>query len=128
MAMLTLIVCAVITTAASVEPDTRYTNLQVLPKNIKPAELNKIMLDDFEDGLGVGCNFCHAPDKSDSTKLDYASDAKPEKKIARLMMHMTLGINKQYFQVKSPALGNPLMAVTCSTCHNGQPRPAMSSE
>ncbi len=126
--MIVLALLTMITTATSVETEIKYTNLQVLPKNIKSGELNKIMLDEFEDGLGVGCNFCHAPDKNDSTRLDYASDAKPEKKIARVMMHMTLNINKQYFLIKQPVLGSPLLAVTCSTCHNGQPRPAMPSE
>ena len=99
-----------------------YKNLKVLPKNISSKDLSKIMIDDFEDGLGVSCTFCHAPEK-DSLKLDYASDAKPEKQIARRMMTMTMGINRRYFGLKHPLPGDSLLVVNCITCHNGQPRP-----
>jgi len=80
------------------------------------------MIDDFEDGLGVSCTFCHEQGK-DSLRLDYASDAKPEKQIARRMMTMTMGINKKYFGLKHPSLGDSVLAINCITCHNGQPRP-----
>jgi len=76
------------------------------------------MISDFEDGLGVGCNFCHAPGKTEG-ELDYASDAKPEKEIARAMMRTTIGINKKYFKVKRPMIGSDALTVTCNTCHNG---------
>lgn len=99
-----------------------YKNLKVLPKSISTKDLNKIMIDDFEDGLGVNCAFCHAPEKN-STRLDYASDEKPEKEIARKMMKMTLGINKTYFRLKHPLIGDSILAITCSTCHKGQARP-----
>src|SRR5580698_7205179 len=88
-------------TTTSTPPDEQYTNLKVLPKNIAPKDLKKIMIDDFEDGLGVGCNFCHAQGK-EVGELDFASDAKPEKNIAREMMRMTLGINKKYLKIKHP--------------------------
>ena len=100
----------------------QFTNLRVLPKNISSKTLTKIMIDDFEDGLGVGCNFCHAEDK-DSHKPDYASDAKPEKSMARAMMRMTIKLNRKYFQLKHPLLGDSSLAINCSTCHHGQPRP-----
>ena len=99
-----------------------FKNLKVLPKNISSKNLSRIMIDDFEDGLGVSCGFCHAEEK-DSRKLDYASDAKPEKKIARLMMQMTIGINKNYFKLKHPLIGDSTLVINCTTCHNGQPHP-----
>jgi hypothetical protein len=95
-----------------------FTNLKVLPKDISPKDLNKIMVSDFEDALGVGCNFCHAPGKTEG-ELDYASDAKPEKNIAREMMRITLGINKKYFKIKHPVIGTDALTVNCNTCHNG---------
>ena len=98
-----------------------FKNLQVLPKNISQKDLHEIMADDFEDGLGVACNFCHAEDK-DAHRVDYASDAKPEKQIARYMMRMTLNINKDYFQKKNPVMGDSLI-INCTTCHRGQPHP-----
>ncbi len=100
----------------------QYKNLKVLPKNISSKDLTKIMIDDFEDGLGVSCTYCHMQGK-DSLGLDYASDAKPEKQIARRMMTMTMGINEKYFGLKHPLPGDSVLAINCITCHNGQPRP-----
>ena len=107
-----------IATVANRGGEEQYVNLKVLPKDISPKELNKIMVNDFEDGLGVACNFCHAPGK-EVGELDFASDAKPEKQIAREMMRTTIGINKKYFKVKHPMIGGDALTVTCNTCHNG---------
>src|SRR6059058_4164350 len=108
-------------------PANEYTNLKVLPRNISSKNLSKIMVDDFEDGLGVSCGFCHVEEK-DSHRLDYASDAKPEKQIARIMMKMTIGINKRYFKLKHALIGDSILHITCVTCHNGQPRPGNLEE
>jgi hypothetical protein len=99
-----------------------YENLQVLPKDISSKELQHIMVDEFQDGLGVGCGFCHAQKKG-SLLLDYASDEKPEKEIARNMMRMTMEINNKYFEVEKPVIGNDLLVVTCTSCHKGTPHP-----
>ncbi|MGZ3758091.1 MAG: c-type cytochrome [Mucilaginibacter sp.] len=108
-------------TIAKPEPE-HYTNLKVLPKNISSHDLQSIMTDDFEDGLGVSCGFCHANAK-EGHGLDFASDAKPEKEIARAMMRMTLGINKKYLKLKHPQLGSAALVVSCTTCHKGQAFP-----
>ncbi len=99
-----------------------FKNLQVLPKNISSKMLSHIMVDDFEDGLGVACNFCHAEEKG-SHRLDYGSDANPMKSEARKMMRMAMKINRKYFLVKHPLLGDPSMVVNCVTCHNGKAFP-----
>lgn len=99
-----------------------YTNLTVLPANISSKKLTKIMIDGFEDDLGVSCNFCHAENK-ETHKPDYASDEKPEKEIARAMMRMTIGINEKYFELKQPMIGDSMLVVTCGTCHHGTPHP-----
>jgi hypothetical protein len=104
--------------SASRPPAEKYVNLKVLPKDISSKDLNKIMVDEFEDGLGVACNFCHSADKTNG-QIDFVSDAKPEKAIARQMMKMTLGINKKYFKIKRPLLGTDALTVTCNTCHKG---------
>jgi hypothetical protein len=103
-------------------PANNYTNLKVLPKDISQKQLQRIMVDEFEDGLGVGCGFCHA-EAGDSHRLDYASDAKPEKEIARRMLKMTLKINRQYFGQRHPMLGVQGIVISCVTCHKGSPRP-----
>jgi Photosynthetic reaction centre cytochrome C subunit len=121
---------AVITvSAAAIEPPPTndYKNLKVLPKDITSKNLQQIMVDEFQDGLGVSCNYCHAQEKG-SLHLDYASDEKPEKEIARSMMQMTMDINKKYFNVLNPAIGDTLMLITCGNCHHGNPQPPLGGE
>ena len=120
-----MLAALVVTTAAATidksEPP-HYTNLKVLPKNISARDLQSIMVDDFQDDLGVTCSFCHANAK-DGHGLDFESDAKPEKEITRAMMRMTIGINKKYFKIKHPQIGSNVLTITCNTCHKGQPFP-----
>jgi hypothetical protein len=100
----------------------QYENLKVLPGDITSKDLQGIMADDFEDGLGVSCGFCHAPAPG-GHGLDFVSDAKPEKEIARRMMRMTLDLNRAWFKVKMPRIGSNRLTITCATCHKGQPFP-----
>jgi hypothetical protein len=98
-------------------------NLKVLPKDISHDDLDKVM-DSWKAALGVKCNFCHAPSKdSTSRHLDFASDAKPEKGIARHMFRMTAKINKKYFSFDKDDKGNTAPAISCMTCHRGSPHP-----
>ena len=62
-----------------------------------------------------GCGFCHAG-------TDYASDAKPAKQAARVMLAMTRHINTAW----KSHVGGPSGAdgVTCFSCHRGQPVPS----
>jgi Photosynthetic reaction centre cytochrome C subunit len=98
-------------------------NLKVLPKDISHEDLGKVM-DVWKTSLGVKCGFCHAP-VADSTShhLDFASDAKPEKNIARHMFRMTAKINKKYFSFDKDDKGNAIPAISCMTCHRGSPHP-----
>ena len=107
--------------AASRPPAGEHKNLKVLPKNISHDDLDKIM-DEWKTALGVKCNFCHAPQKDNPRKIDYASDEKSEKNIAREMFKMTGKINKKYFHYKKSA-ENPVAPVSCMTCHNGKAHP-----
>ena len=51
------------------------------------------------------------------------SDDKPEKEITRNMMRMTMDINKKYFQFNETVTAEQVQAVTCFTCHRGEPMP-----
>ena len=98
-------------------------NLKVLPKDISHDELDKVM-DGWKAALGVKCNFCHAPSADSSNHhLDFASDAKPEKNIARHMYNMTAKINKKYFSFNKDDKGAMIPAISCMTCHRGSPHP-----
>ncbi len=109
--------------AATNPPDDGPKNLKVLPKNISGEELHKVM-DEWKTALGVKCNFCHAPAADTSSHhLDFASDAKPEKDIARHMYKMARKINKKFFKEAKDDKGNSIAVVTCMTCHHGNPHP-----
>ena len=60
-----------------------------------------------------GCGFCHAGE-------DYASDAKPQKAAARIMLQMTRHLNTDW-QTHTAGAG-----MTCYTCHRGQPVPGQA--
>ena len=103
--------------------DKPHKNLKVLPKDISHEDLDKVM-DNWKAALGVKCNFCHAPSKdSTSHRLDFASDAKPEKEVARHMFKMTAKINKKYFNFNKDEKGDVVPTITCMTCHRGNPHP-----
>ena len=96
-------------------------NLKVLPKDISHDDLDRIM-DSWKIALGVKCNFCHAADTA-THRMDFASDAKPEKDIARHMFRMTGKINKKYFSFNKNDNGVVTPAISCMTCHHGSPHP-----
>lgn len=105
---------------ASAQAPEKFTNLKVLPKNISRDQLLGTMRS-FSGALGVRCNFCHAAgDTTRTRELDFASDARAEKRIARVMMKMARDINGKLIPkagIQSPA------TVACVTCHHGLPRP-----
>lgn len=101
-----------------------FKNLKVLPKDISKEKLDSIM-DHFKLALGVRCNFCHAP--GNNGKLDFASDAKEEKGIARYMMNMTAEINMKYFNSENSTRPDTISVVRCVTCHHGNPHPDEAS-
>ena len=100
------------------------TNLQVFPKTISKPELINAMRS-FTRSLGVRCEFCHAGEGNDLSKFDFASDAKRQKKNARLMMTMTIDINTKLANVPEERPAGT-MAVTCYTCHRGQQKPLIA--
>jgi len=112
-----------------------WKNLQILPKNISEDGLDSVM-HHFTAALNVKCNYCHARN-SQTNKMDFASDDKPEKQIARKMMLLAIDINKNHFEQieesmndgmdqpkDTAAVSYMLKYVTCYTCHRGEPHPA----
>lgn len=99
-------------------PDT-FKNLEVLPKDIKKDDLVSVMRG-FSGALGVRCNHCHVGDNPNSLEgMNFASDDKDKKKIARGMMKMVHEINEL---LPKTGVEKP-MEVRCITCHRGLPRP-----
>jgi hypothetical protein len=113
--------------AAAKPFEEKHENLKVLPQNISHADLDSVMTG-FEKALGVGCDFCHSKNKINEKDFDFASDDKPEKEIARRMMKMAEMINKEFFNYTIVYKSGELMAVSCKTCHGGNPRPELKNE
>jgi hypothetical protein len=98
-------------------------NLKVLPQDISDAKLDSIM-HSYNIALGEKCTFCHvAANPIQPDKIDYASDKEPMKEEARKMMRMVIEINKNNFHFDKNVDPVYLKAVTCKTCHRGQPLP-----
>lgn len=130
-----LLVLLVLTAAASVraasaqarfEWPERAKNLKVLPKDTPREKLQATMVG-FTRSLGVRCPFCHVGQEGQPlTSFDFVSDEKPTKNVARGMMKMVQGINKDLHKMKIPETNR--VEVQCITCHRGRPRPMMLSE
>lgn len=103
-----VVVLSMVSAAAHAQP---LKNVQILTGMSRP-EVQRVM-NEMRAGLGVHCHHCHAADDSRG-----ASDTKPEKARAREMMRMVIDLNARHFG------GKPV--VTCFTCHNGKPRPALT--
>ena len=98
--------------------DEKPTNLKVLPKNTSGQEVRTIM-DGFTRALGVKCNYCHEDSKAANFgPMDFASDAKKEKLVARTMITMVNNINSIQLK-KSRDIESDIGEVACVTCHRG---------
>jgi hypothetical protein len=97
-------------------------NLQVLPKDTTRQQINGIMRG-FTRGLGVRCPFCHVGEEgADLSTFDFASDEKPTKKVARIMLQNLMETNTRLASVGDKPAGEP--RVSCWTCHRGEQKPA----
>jgi hypothetical protein len=101
--------------SVAVDPNSAK-NLKVLPMGIPRQNLIGVM-QMMSASLGVKCTFCHVG-QSQAT-MDFASDAKKEKLVARAMLDMVRRINEQEFKVTDFSKSK----VTCYTCHRGAPHP-----
>ena len=106
---------------ASAQAPEKFTNLQVLPKDIQKEKLMATMRN-FTFALGVRCDYCHA--ETADHKMNFASDDKEEKKTARVMLQMVQAINTDYIK----KLGSSAVEVRCVTCHRGIPLPQPINE
>jgi tetratricopeptide (TPR) repeat protein len=132
--ILVLSLVAVVTALTSVSADAQQRdffsnpkNLQVLPKDISPTELDSQMRK-FKLALGVECSHCHVgTDDRGLSDFDFPSDTKETKRIARQMVGMVAVINAMVSSIdRGP--GHQAVEVTCVTCHRGNFRPVMMKD
>ncbi len=122
-------------TAPASSTASQFKNLQVFPRDIPRDDLIAAMRV-FTRSLGVKCNHCHLVTATDPKEvLDFASDAKEEKKVARVMLRMTTELNQTWLPRVEEAEGHaaapmtvmPQQAVSgrigCWTCHRGMTEP-----
>jgi hypothetical protein len=97
-------------------PD-KFSNLQVLPKDISKSDLQATMRG-FAFALNVRCPFCHV--QNADKKMDFPADDKDQKKTTRVMLQMVATINRDYVS----KIGKPSpVQVQCVTCHRGLTQP-----
>lgn len=83
----------------------KFKNIKVLKQ--LPADKLIPVMHEWNDALGVKCDFCHVKDRS--------SDEKPTKNAARTMVNLTKDLNKRYKFLHDQA--------SCYMCHHGKPEP-----
>jgi hypothetical protein len=120
----TVVAVSIAATLPQQRPEPKLVNLKVFPKNVPYRVLDHAM-DVWAESLGVRCNFCHVRNEQ-TNKMDFASDAKPEKTAARHMFLMTAKINKKFFQAGKDSLGMVMYTgINCNTCHHGTAHPEL---
>ena len=103
-----------------------FHNLKVLPQNITRDELIATMRG-FAGALGTKCDHCHAAAPAGAKEpLDFASDAKPEKSTARVMLRMVHTINGEYI-AKLDKGADKADRVACIICHRGHVIPEVAA-
>lgn len=99
----------------------RFTNLQVLPKDITQDQLVGLMKS-VTQSLGVRCSHCHDGVGDDLSTYNFAADTKEPKATARVMLRMTSQLNNALKDV-GPRKGDA-NKISCQTCHRGNKTPA----
>jgi hypothetical protein len=107
-------------------PD-KFTNLQVLPKDIARDSLVQIMRG-FSLQLGVRCQYCHVGgDGVSFAGVEFPRDDDPDKRKARFMLRMVDSLNR-FVLPRIPDLGRAPLRIECKTCHRGAARPFLLTQ
>ena len=100
----------------------RFTNLQVLPRDITRDSLVEIMRR-FSLSLNVRCQYCHVGgDGISFTGVRFADDDDEDKRKAREMLRMVMRLNDEFLP-SLPQRDQPPVTVNCFTCHRSAARP-----
>ena len=102
-------------------PPDSLVNVRIIPKTTPGVQVWGQMRT-IAFGLGVECTFCHVGQPGTPLpQIDFASDEKRAKLVAREMMRMVQDVNRRLDSI--PARPTPAVTVTCATCHRGVSRP-----
>jgi len=93
------------------------------PKHYSRKQVDSVM-SEWSVSLGVKCSYCHARNTdTNQPGLNFDSDKKPEKLIAKRMYKMTADLNATYFNFNNSVSPDTIHMVICYTCHRGRPKP-----
>ncbi len=127
--MLVVAVLALLAGPAWAQVPDRFKNLRVLPRDTPRAELVQTMRS-WASALGVRCGHCHSGGNPDTVEgVDFASDAKWEKRTARSMLRMVRAVEAKHLRklerrpVATSTPAPPPVSLACITCHRGLARP-----
>lgn len=102
-------------------PPDSLVNLQVIGRTTSVIAVWGQMRN-MAGALGVECTYCHVGNEGASLEeIDYASDSKRSKQVAREMLRLVDEANRRLTTL--PERPSPTISVTCRTCHRGVPRP-----
>lgn len=91
----------------------KVTNLTVLPKDMAPADVMRIMRA-WNEALRVECVFCHVGKRgAPLSTFDFAADDKTRKETSRIMLRAAMQTNEQFKAIDA----DEPPRVMCSTCH-----------
>lgn len=128
-----LVFMAVICSASGFAPGVRaqipdsFTNLRVLPKDIKRDSLVQIMRG-LSLSLNVRCQYCHVGGDGVSFEgVAFSKDDDPDKVKARFMLQMVDSLNRVVLP-KLPGLAGSAIRIECKTCHRGAARPYLLTQ
>ena len=114
---------------ASAQIPEKFTNLRVLQKSTSRKDLVQTMRA-WTSALGVRCGHCHTGGDPETLEgVDFASDAKWEKRTARSMFRMVRAVEASYLRkierrpVVAGAPSPTPVSLACITCHHGLARP-----
>jgi len=103
-------------------PPDSLINTKVIPHNTPVIQVVGQMRN-FASWLGVRCTYCHVGQEEQPLEaIDFASDTKRTKLVARQMMMMVGEINRRLDTLPG-GRGTPAVNATCNTCHRGLSRP-----
>ena len=105
-------------------PPPEPTNLKVFPAGTTTAQLLPAMRN-FAAALGTNCGYCHVWTGPGLPTNNYASDEKPAKEVARVMMRMATDVNNTLKNNIKGKPANEITQVQCMTCHRGKAIPEL---
>ncbi len=112
---------------ASAQIPDKFTNLKVLPADIRRDSLLSIMRG-FSLSLGVRCQYCHVGGNGVSFEgVEFAKDDDVHKQRARFMLRMVDSLNRVVLP-RLPGLTGAPLRIECKTCHRGGPRPLLLTQ